>query len=130
MEVGMKALDAEKFDMIAAADYEDFRTGYIKIWSVNDGNFEVDNIQITNLDDNANLADVEFQSAAFVSEDYDYQPSELVFRPQDQINTKQNNTNSLNWQPVIIAGFVSVAIILCAVIVSVCLKKNKSKEVA
>ena len=130
LEVGMKALDEEKFDMIAAADYEDFRTGYIKIWSVNDGNFAIDNIKITNLDDSAKLTDVEFQSAAFVSEDYDYQPSELVFRPQDQINTKQNNTNSLNWQPVIIAGFVSVAIILCAVIVSVCLKKRKSKEVA
>ena len=90
----------------------------------------VDNIKITNLDDSAKLTDVEFQSAAFVSEDYDYQPSELVFRPQDQINTKQNNTNSLNWQPVIIAGFVSVAIILCAATVSVCLKKRKSKEVA
>lgn len=130
LEVGMKALDADKFDMIAAADYEDFRTGYIKIWSVNDGNFAIDNIKITNLDDSAKLTDVEFQSAAFVSKDYDYQPSELVFRPQDQINTKQNNTNSLNWQPVIIAGFVSVAIILCAATVSVCLKKRKSKEVA
>ena len=34
LEVGIKALDAEKFDILAQADYEDFRTGYIKIWSV------------------------------------------------------------------------------------------------
>ena len=130
LEVGMKALNSEEFDIIAKADYEDFRTGYIKIWSVNDGNFAIDNIKITNLDDDANLTDVEFQSAAFVSEDYDYQPPEMEFRPQDQTNTKQNKAGSLNWKPVMVAGSISAVIILCAVIVSVCLKKRKSKEVA
>ena len=130
LELGMKALDAEKFDIIARADYEDFRTGYIKIWSVNDGNFEVDNIQITNLDDNANLTDVEFQSAAFVSEDYDYQPPELVFRPQEQTNTDADDTASWDWMPVIVAAAVSAVIILSAVVVSAGLKKRKNKEVA
>lgn len=130
LELGMKALDAEEFDIIARADYEDFRTGYIKIWSVNDGNFEVDNIQITNLDDNANLTDVEFQSAAFVSENYDYQPPQLVFRPQEQTNTDADDTASWDWMPVIVAAAVSAVIILSAVVVSAGLKKRKKKEAA
>ena len=130
LEVGMKALDSEEFDIIAKADYEDFRTGYIKIWSVNDGNFAIDNIKITNLDDDANLTDVEFQSAAFVSEDYDYQPPQLVFRPQEQTNTDADDTASWDWMPVIVAAAVSSVIILSAVVVSAGLKKRKKKEAA
>lgn len=130
MELGMKSLDAEKFDIIAQADYEDFRTGYIKIWSVNEGNFVIDNIKITNLDENANLTDVEFKSAAFVSADYDYQPPELEFRPQDQINTENKTANSVEWLPIIITASASVAVILCAAVISGCMKKRKGKEVA
>ena len=130
MELGMKSLDAEKFDIIAEADYEDFRTGYIKIWSVNEGNFVIDNIKITNLDDHANLTDVEFKSAAFVSEDFDYQPPELEFRPQDQINTENKTANSVEWLPIIITASASVAVILCAAVISGCMKKRKGKEVA
>jgi hypothetical protein len=130
MELGMKSLEAEKFDIIAQADYEDFRTGYIKIWSVNEGNFVIDNIKITNLDENANLTDVEFKSAAFVSEDYDYQPPELEFRPQDQINTENKTANSIEWLPIIITASISVVVVLCSAVISSCLKKRKDKEVA
>ena len=130
LEVGMKALDAEEFDILAQADYEDFRTGYIKIWSVNDGNFAVDNIKLINLDNDANLTEVEFQSAVFVSEDYDYQPPELVFRPQEQTDVDTDDTASVDWMPVIIAATASAVIILGAVVVSAGLKKKKNKEAA
>jgi hypothetical protein len=130
MEVGMKSLKAEKFDIIAQADYEDFRTRYIKIWSVNEGNFVIDNIKITNLDENANLTDVEFKSAAFVSEDYDYQPPELEFRPQEQIDNDNKNTKSVEWLPVMITASASAVLVLCSAVISGCLKKRKDKEVA
>lgn len=130
MELGMKSLDAEEFDIIAEADYEDFRTGYIKIWSVNEGNFIIDNIKITNLDDNANLIDVDFQSAAFVSEDFDYQPPKLEFRPQEQINNDNQNAKSVEWLPIIITASASAVLVLCSAVISGCLKKRKGKEVA
>lgn len=130
MEFGMKSLDAEEFDIIAEADYEDFRTGYVKIWSVNEGNFVIDNIKITNLDENANLTDVEFKSAVFVSEDYDYQPPELEFRPQEQIDNDNKNTKSVEWLPVMITASASAVLVLCSAVISGCLKKRKDKEVA
>ena len=130
LEVGMKDLDAEKFSIIAEADYEDFRTGYVKIWSVNDGNFAVDNIKITNLDDTPNLKEVEFASAAFVYEDYEYTPADLVFRPRDSANTDTTGANSINWMPVIITAAASAVVIVCAVVISASMKKKKSKEVA
>lgn len=130
MEFGMKSLDAEEFDIIAEADYEDFRTGYVKIWSVNEGNFVIDNIKITNLDENANLTDVEFKSAAFVSEDYDYQPPELEFRPQEQIDNDNKNTKSVEWLPVMITASASAVLVICSAVISGCLKKRKDKEVA
>lgn len=130
LEVGMKDLDAEKFSIIAEADYEDFRTGYVKIWSVNDGNFAVDNIKITNLDDTPNLKEVEFASAAFVYGDYEYAPAELVFRPRDSANTDTTGANSINWMPVIITAAASAGVIVCAVVISASMKKKKSKEVA
>lgn len=130
LELGMKDLDDEKFKIIAKADYEDFRTGYVKIWSVNNGNFAIDNIKITNLDDSPNLKEVEFKSAAFVSEDFDYQPPELVFRPQESTDADTDSSNSLNWMPIIITGAVSAAVVLCTAVISASTKKKKSKEVA
>lgn len=130
MELGMKSLEAEEFDIIAEADYEDFRVGYIKLWSVNEGNFVIDNIKITNLDDNANLTDVEFESAAFISEDFDYQPPELEFRPQEQTANDQKNTKPIDWLPIIITAAVSVAVVACSAVISGCRKKRKDKEAA
>jgi hypothetical protein len=102
----------------------------VKIWSVNEGNFVIDNIKVTNLDDNANLTDVEFKSAAFVSEDYDYQPPELEFRPQEQIDNDNKNTKSVEWLPVMITASASAVLVLCSAVISGCLKKRKDKEVA
>jgi hypothetical protein len=130
MELGMKSLNAENFDIIAEADYEDFRIGYIKLWSVNEGNFVIDNIKITNLDDTPNLTNVEFKSAKFVSEDFSYQAPELVFRPQEQVNADNQTASGILWLPIIITASVSAAVVLGSVVVSVCTKKRKSKEAA
>ena len=125
LEVGIKALDAENFDILGQADYEDFRTGYIKIWSVNDGNFAIDNFKLTNLDNEANLTDTGFAGATITQADFDYQPAELEFRPVEQVEEKA----PINWMPVIITGCVSMAFVLASTVVALC-RKKKGKETA
>lgn len=124
LEVGTKALGKEKFDIIAKADYEDFRVGYIKIWSVNDATFAIDNFKLTNLDNNANVIDTGFAGATITQADFDYQPAELTFRPVEQ--TESDNA----WTPVIITAGVCVVAVLASAVVALCLKKKKQKEAA
>lgn len=126
LEVGTKALNKEKFDIIAQADYEDFRAGYIKIWSVNDANFAIDNFKLTNLDDNANVIDTGFKGATITQSDFDYQPAELTFRPADQ--TKQETSSQ--WTPVVITAGACVAAVLVSSVAALCRKKKKQKEAA
>ena len=124
LEVGTKALNKEKFDIIAKADYEDFRTGYIKIWSVNDATFAIDNFKLTNLDDNANVIDTGFVGATITQADFDYQPTELTFRPVEQTES------GTEWTPVIITAGVCVAAVAASTVVALCLKKKRQKEAA
>lgn len=124
LEVGIKALDAEKFDILAQADYEDFRTGYIKIWSVNDANFAIDNCRLTNLDKDANLIDTGFEGATIIQEDFDYQPVEPVFRPVDQTETEEPT----NWLPVIITGSVCAVAVVISIVIALCMKKKRKQK--
>lgn len=126
LEVGTKALNSEKFDIIAQADYEDFRAGYIKIWSVNDANFAIDNFKLTNLDNDANVVDTGFQGATITQADFDYQPAEQVFRPVEQ--TEQEGFGQ--WMPVVITAGVCVAAVAVCFVVTLCQKKKKQKEAA
>lgn len=124
LEVGMKALEDEKFDILAEADYEDFRTGYIKIWSVNDANFAIDNFKLTNLDKDADLIDTGFEGATILQEDFDYQPAEPVFRPVDQTGQKEPT----NWMPVIITGGACAATVVISIVIALCMKKNRKPK--
>lgn len=123
MTLSLKKLGATKYDIIAEADYEDFRTGYIKFWSVNDGNFAIDNIKITNLDDQPNLIDVEFEGALITQEDYDYQPAQVEFRPETKAETKDTISPWL-----LLIGITAIG---CAVMLGLsvfAIKKSKKKN--
>ena len=124
LEVGTKALNKKKFDIIARADYEDFRAGYIKIWSVNDANFAIDNFKLTNLDNNPNVVDTGFAGATITQADFDYKPAEPVFRPVERTES------GTEWTPVIITAGVCVAAVAASAVVALCLKKKKQKEAA
>lgn len=126
MTLALKSLDATKYNTIAEADYEDFRTGYIKFWSVNDGNFAIDNIKITNLDEQPNLIDVEFKGAFITQEDYDYQPAEITFRPETDV---QEEKALSPWMLIIGITAIGCATILgISVLVALKMKKkNKTK---
>ena len=126
LEVGFKALDAEKYDIVTKTYYEDFRTGYIKIWSVNDANFAIDNFKLTNLDDNGNVIDVGFQGATITQDDFDYQPAEPVFRPVEDGQAE----NKTDWTPVLFTAVGCAGLLLLSVIVKACLAKKGKKEAA
>ena len=126
LEVGVKALNADKYDILTKTYYEDFRTGYIKIWSVNDANFAIDNFKVTNLDDNGNVIDVGFKGATITQDDFDYQPAEPVFRPVEDGKT-QNNTN---WTPVLYTVIGCAGLLVVSVIIKACLTKKGKKEAA
>ena len=95
LTVGMKALKEETFQVIAEADYEDMRTGYIKMWTLGDGNVAVDNIQLKNLDVDANVIEVPFKAALIEVTDYDYKEDKLTFMPDVKGEVKQEEGTPL-----------------------------------
>lgn len=126
LEVGIKALDGDKYDILAKTYYEDFRTGYVKIWSVNDANFAIDNFKITNLDDKGNVIDAGFQGATIIQDDFDYVPAEPVFRPTEGAKAEAKT----DWTPVLYTAISCAGLLLVSVIVKAFLTKKAKKEAA
>ena len=126
LEVGIKALDGDKYDILAKTYYEDFRTGYVKIWSVNDANFAIDNFKITNLDDKGNVIDAGFQGATIIQDDFDYVPAEPVFRPTEGAKAEAKT----DWTPVLYTAIGCAGLLLVSVIVKAFLTKKAKKEAA
>jgi hypothetical protein len=124
--VGIKALDGDKYDILAKTYYEDFRTGYVKIWSVNDANFAIDNFKITNLDDKGNVIDAGFQGATIIQDDFDYVPAEPVFRPTEGAKAEAKT----DWTPVLYTAIGCAGLLLVSVIVKAFLTKKAKKEAA
>ncbi len=126
LEVGIKALDDTKYDILAKTYYEDFRIGFIKIWSVNDANFAIDNFKVTNLDDNGNVIDTGFAGATITQDDFDYQPAQQVFRPTQEEAAEE----PMNWQPVVFTAIGCAALLLASIVMKLCLRKKGKKEAA
>jgi hypothetical protein len=126
LEVGIKALDGDKYDILAKTYYEDFRTGYVKIWSVNDANFAIDNFKITNLDDKGNVIDAGFQGATIIQDDFDYVPAEPVFRPTEGAKAEAKT----DWTPVLYTAIGCAGLLVVSVIIKACLTKKGKKEAA
>ena len=126
LEVGIKALDGDKYDILTKTYYEDFRTGYVKIWSVNDANFAIDNFKITNLDDKGNVIDAGFQGATIIQDDFDYVPAEPVFRHTEGAKAEAKT----DWTPVLYTAIGCAGLLLVSVIVKACLTKKGKKEAA
>lgn len=126
LTVGMKSLDAENFKVIAKADYDSFRTGYIKMWTLGDGNVAVDNIQLKNLDDGANLTEVPFKAALIEVEPYEYQEEELVFMPDVKGQSKE--AEEFSWKPIVTYTIIcSLAVLIVSAITTAVIIQRKKK---
>lgn len=127
LTVGMKALEAEDFKVIAEADYEDMRTGYIKMWTLGDGNVAVDNIQIKNLDREANVIEVPFKAALIEVEDYVYQEEETVFMPEAKGESEEVKEEP--WKAIVtytVIGSVSILAVSAILMLLMIQKKRKN----
>lgn len=113
----MKALDAKDYKVVAKAHYNNFRTGYIKIWSTGDGNFAIDNFSLKNLDDNPNLVETPFESALIKVDDFNYVKSEMVFKEEKTDETAEEKPAFDGRIIVVGAAGLSVAMLGVAVLI-------------
>lgn len=121
--IGMKWLDEEKFTVIGEYDTADKLTplGYVHIWTCGPGNFAIDNIKMTNLDENPNLVDVEYKTSKFeVPEDFEYVEREMIYRPDTE-----RTGDSFNVYLIIPCAAVVMLLMIGA---SVIITKRRAKE--
>ena len=131
LTLGMKALEAEKFRTVAEADYENFRTGYIKFWTTVDGNVAIDNIQIKNLDKKPNTIEVPFESAVLEGSDYEYVEPEDVFVEEGKAENKAEKHSDVKSMILICTLIGCVTILFVGVLVRFILvqkRKGRVKE--
>ncbi len=125
--LGLKSLKDKEFTTVANAFYENMRTGFIKIWSTGDANFALDNLRITNLDNNPNTVDTEFKSAILTVSDYDYKTGELKFNPKSDEETAKSD-ESFNWMSIVLYTAISSVAVLGICTVIAIIKKRKSNK--
>ena len=67
LTIGMKWLEEESFETVLTYKLRGGTpTGYIQIWSLSGANFAIDNLTITNLDDEPNVIETEYKSGKLV----------------------------------------------------------------
>ncbi len=123
--LALKSLKAKEFKVIATAHYDNFRTGYIKIWSTGNSNMAIDNFAIKNLDQKPNLIETEFVSAKIEVKDFDYQKQELVFKETKE-EAKEKPVTFEWWM--VFAGTAAVSVFMMGGAVIVRTVKNKRQK--
>lgn len=79
----VKKISSDKWITVGEGDYEVQRTGYIYIWSTGNADCALDNLKITNLDENGKVVELKRESNLVKVEDYELTDAEktLTFRP-------------------------------------------------
>lgn len=92
--VGIKWLEEKSFDTVLTYQLKSGTpTGHIHIWVPGEGNCAVDNIKITNLDEDAKIIETEFKSGKMViPEDYAYEPMERIYADSVQETDTEQDT--------------------------------------
>lgn len=118
--VGIKWIEEENFTEIMKYQVsETTPTGYVHIWtSALTANFAIDNLSIVNKDKDANLVEVDYESALVTAPaDYDYKPMEYVY--SDEV-TEDDDFNLYLVIPAVAA--------LCVVTLGIALLVKKSRN--
>lgn len=124
--VGVRWLHETEYEDYLTYTLKDVSPGYVHIWSPSgfSSSFAIDNIKLTNMDQDPNLIDVEFESAEIdVPDDFQYEPQGLVYKPTEAV---EEETSSHYWIIAVVAGGCFAALGLTFGIVSV--KNRKKKE--
>ena len=100
-------------------------TGYVHLWVVDQGNFAIDNLKITNLDHDPQLVEKEFVSGLIEKpEDWVYEPFERVYKQETQ-DVEEEKTFS--WYLMIPTTALAGILILVVtdMVIRTCKKKKK-----
>lgn len=121
----VKALLDSEYVTIAKDEYDDYIKGYVRIWSSGDGNFAIDNLKITNLDENSNLAEVEYVSSVIRADDYvlTEKDTELAFREEPKQNADDQKID-FGMVFIIISMGGAVSLILIGIVIGRVLKQK------
>ena len=99
--------------------------GYIQVWVPEYGDCSIDNLKITNLDENPNLIDVEYKSGEWQKPaDFQYTKMERVYADTQEQETKSNDW--LYWLIPVVAIVIGAGALL--ITRGVIRKKDKRKE--
>ena len=110
LTVAMKALGAKTYTTVGEADYDNAKSGPIKFWTSGYGNCAIDNIRITNLDQDPNIIEVEYKSAMIEQDDFDYQTAELVFR--EEASADKEDVEEFRWKEIVLITVSTCFVIL------------------
>ena len=129
----VKALSANKYITIGEADYDLQRSGYIFIWSTGNADCAIDNLKITNLDQNPNLIEVERKSSIITAEDYDPSKEQSVSTDgKKPASTEDEKEKTIDNVTVFVACCIAGAVVLVVagiVVGSLLQRKRQKKEV-
>lgn len=123
--VYVKTLHASKYDELFSGEIGNITPlGYIHIWSMGQSNFAIDNLKVTNLDDNPNINEVEYKGYTVTGTD------DWVYEPVDATYLEATDTNEKNfvlWK-VIVAGEIFLSVVILAVCITVVKRRKKSSK--
>lgn len=126
VEAGIKWMDEKDFHTVLTYKMKSaLPTGFVQIWATSAGQFALDNLKITNLDENPNLIETEFKSGKWdVPEDAGYQPLERVYASTDA----DGKALAFSWYYLIPITVVVVLVGLAVTMLATRKKGNKTKE--
>lgn len=123
--VGMKWLEEKTFQTVLQYKLKGGTpTGYVHIWAPSAANFSIDNLKITNLDEDANVIETEYKSGKIQV------PEGKAPEPMERVYKKAEEKQGLSWYLLIpaTAGVGVIALLITALAVRG-RKKEKESEV-
>ena len=104
-------------------------TGYIRFAIPDIGNMAIDNLKITNLDENPSLVETEYKNGIKTFEDAVYEPFERVYK-DDKTDANAETKSGISWYWLLpISAVVGAAMIGISFVV-VKVKEKRRKEAA
>lgn len=127
--VGAKWMNEKEYQTLLTYDILNRDvTGYVHFWVVDKANFAIDNLKITNLDNNPALVEKEFLSGKIEKpEDWVYEPFERVYATKEE---EAETEKTISWYLLIPTTALAGVVILAVTdgVVRICKKRKLKKE--
>lgn len=128
---GIKWMEEKEFQTVLTYKLKNGTPqGYLHIWTSAVGNWAIDNLKITNLDENAKLIETEYQSSKWDRpEDAVYEPMKRVYKESDDA-AKAGVLNAWYFMIPAVAVIGGIAVAVTAIVTKKKAKKEATKNEA